>query len=148
MKYAAEFRGGCYALACLCCFGDGGKVPILTPDINAFGTDLLFLAVDSVSPSAPMPCAWCGSKTRPTSFVTFASNVSLLIVRYQWNRKGYCCLICALKYFIGYTTIILVAGWWSITGLLHSPLLLMINLLSICMALLRYRRPLLTANRE
>jgi len=113
--------------------------------LHPYGIHLLALSVDRVMPPTPMPCASCGTVQRPTAYANFFSNASLLVVRYSWDKRGHFCALCALKCFLGYTAVILVAGWWGLFGLLFSPILLGLNLVNICKVLLRYRMPSLSS---
>ncbi len=121
---------------------------LLAPKIEAHGVHILSFSVDSIATPASLPCQSCGSNERPTSNLGFYSNVSLLVVRYMRVQKGYFCSRCALKYFLGYTALTLVMGWWGLIGLFISPVFIIMNLVNMSKALLCYRRPLVHEVKE
>ncbi len=114
---------------------------IIAPYLSADGVDLQFLTIDGVSPRASIPCEACGSDARPTSQVSFSSNISLFVVRFMRSRRGCFCAFCACKYFLEHTAITLVAGWWGVIGCLLSPILIGSNIVNLSKALFRFRMP-------
>ena len=74
----------------------------------------------------PCICDLCG-RNKPTAFVIFKKNQSIIFVRYYRETVGNLCLTCTTKRFLEYEFITLFCTWWGIIGTLLGPIYLFHN---------------------
>ena len=77
--------------------------------------------LDAVAEPDRTPCAGCGSRVAPTGYGIFHRTISLIYLRFTAKKEGNFCVPCAWKISAGYNSVMLVAGWWGIIGLIMTP---------------------------
>ena len=75
----------------------------------------------------PAHCQRCLSDA-PTSLVTFNSNVSILVRRYEKRFCGRVCAKCAWLLFAKFEGTTLVGTWWGIVGVFRGGYFLFKNI--------------------
>lgn len=77
-------------------------------------------------PPAAGECQLCGSVP---AIKTNLPSVTGLVIAYQFNWfKGWFCRDCGVAIYREQTAKTLVRGWWSLTGLIAVPVILLVNL--------------------
>lgn len=96
--------------------------------LSGIGVQCTVFDLDAVAEPDRTPCAGCGSRALPTGYGHFRRTVSLLYVRFTAQKEGNFCVPCAWKISAGYNSVMLVAGWWGIIGLILTPVYFAQNL--------------------
>ena len=84
--------------------------------------------LDAVAEPDRIPCVGCGSRVAPTGYGIFRRTISLIYLRFTAQKEGNFCVPCAWKISAGYNSVMLVAGWWGIIGLIMTPVYFVQNL--------------------
>ncbi len=71
------------------------------------------------------PCMVCGA--RPAIKVKFTKIEGLLVMYRISYSKGYFCQECGLRKHAEYRDALMSKGWWSISGLIGTPMYLFTN---------------------
>ncbi len=74
-----------------------------------------------------MICQLCGVEA-PTKYVAFYGNMGAVLIRFTESVEGHICKSCIHRTFWKYTPINLILGWWSPTGFVCTPFLIVNNL--------------------
>jgi DnaJ-class molecular chaperone with C-terminal Zn finger domain len=80
-------------------------------------------------PSTPLACSCCGSVTAQPRYVVFHQVRSYLIWAKTTRREGIFCRDCADAAAVRASTLTWALGWWSLPGLVLTPLALVRNML-------------------
>lgn len=96
--------------------------------LSGIGVQCTVFDLDAVAEPDRTPCAGCGSRVAPTGYANFHRTISLLYVRFTAQKEGNFCVPCAWKISAGYNSVMLVAGWWGIIGLIMTPVYFAQNL--------------------
>jgi len=96
--------------------------------LSGVGVQCTAFDLDAVAAPDRTPCAGCGSRALPTGYGHFHRTISLLYVRFTAQKEGNFCVPCAWKISAGYNSVMLVAGWWGIIGLIMTPVYFAQNL--------------------
>ena len=83
-----------------------------------------FPVLHPIAPTEP-DCQVCART--PAARVAFRSLVGMLVLHRLRTVRGWYCSDCGLAIFRAQTGRTLVAGWWSVTGLLGTPVVLLAN---------------------
>ena len=86
-------------------------------------------AVDEQAPPSLFPCCRCGQVTAQPRYVVFRQVKSFLIWAKVARQEGIFCRSCADRVAASASTKTWLLGWWSIPGLILTPLVLLGNLL-------------------
>ena len=79
--------------------------------------------------SVPIACSGCGSVTAQPRYVAYHTVRSFLIWAKTGRLEGIFCRVCADRAAVRASIISWLWGWWSLPGLLLTPLALLRNLL-------------------
>jgi hypothetical protein len=79
---------------------------------------------DSVRPGK----CWVCQRELPTLELEYHECRSFVLVRQEREVEGRLCRSCSSEIFKKFTLTNLLLGWWSIPGLLRTPMLTMLNL--------------------
>lgn len=71
-------------------------------------------------------CHACGIRAA-TRYVEFRQNIGALVVRYHKSVKGTLCKSCINRYFLEFTGVTLVLGWWGLISLVVAPVYVVSN---------------------
>jgi hypothetical protein len=82
--------------------------------------DLLERGDLDVAKNVDQSCVVCGAQ--PTAKVRFIKMQGMLIVRRTWRVRGFFCQECGLRKYEEFQTFLKAKGWWSIDGLLSTPI--------------------------
>jgi hypothetical protein len=78
-----------------------------------------------------MKCDSCG-RDAPLRPADFGINIGLLLVNLNWAKRGRPCSGCVHQTFWGYTLVTLVFGWWELSSLVLTPVIVVLNTVSYC----------------
>lgn len=96
--------------------------------LGGVGVSCTAFDLDAVAEPDRTPCAGCGSQVAPTGYGVFHRTISLIYLRFTARKEGNFCVPCAWKISAGYNSVMLVAGWWGIIGLVTTPIYFVQNL--------------------
>ena len=96
--------------------------------LSSVGVSCVAFDLDAVAEPDRTPCAGCGSTVAPTSYGVFHRTISLIYLRFTARKEGNFCAPCAWKISAGYNSVMLVAGWWGLIGLIMTPVYFVQNL--------------------
>lgn len=104
-------------------------IMLLIADLTVMfvGAHLIVKAKGQSDAIAIRTCDFCGANG-PTRYLEFKECRSYLLVRQERDLEGSFCRECADKVFKSFTTHNLALGWWSIAGIIRTPMLLTMNL--------------------
>jgi hypothetical protein len=77
---------------------------------------------------APMICQNCGKAAKTYQF-QFSQNIGMIVERKEKHIKGYFCRRCASEFFLQYTGITLILGWWGIISFFVAGAFIIINII-------------------
>ena len=86
-------------------------------------------AVNEQTNPSLFPCSRCGQVTAQPRYVVFRQVKSYLVWAKTTRQEGIFCRSCADRVAAGSSTVTWLLGWWSIPGLILTPLVLLGNLL-------------------
>ncbi len=78
-----------------------------------------------MAPKIDQPCMVCGAQ--PTVKAAFVKMQGMLILRRTWWANGYFCRDCGLRTYQEYQSFLKAKGWWSISGVIGTPIFIMKN---------------------
>ena len=96
--------------------------------LQSVGLHCTAFDLDSVAPARRTPCVVCKSSTVPTGYALFQRVISLVYVRFTARKEGNFCVPCAWKTSAAFNSVLLVAGWWGLIGLVLTPVYFFSNL--------------------
>ena len=86
-------------------------------------------SLDDTTPPSLFPCCRCGQVSAQPRYVVFRQVKSFLVWAKMTRQEGIFCRSCADKAAAMASTITWMQGWWSLPGLILTPLVLLGNLL-------------------
>jgi len=72
-------------------------------------------------------CQTCGIEA-PLKYVTFNSNIGMLVARRHMTTRGFFCRRCIQKHFWKHTLRNVTLGWWGMISLIVTPIFIIGNI--------------------
>ena len=99
---------------------------LLDLGIMYLGVNLLIQGKRGADETLVRPCSSCG-RSLPTRALEFKECRCYLVMRREREVQGFLCAECAEKIYSQFQKETALKGWWSMPGLLRTPMLLMFN---------------------
>jgi len=84
-------------------------------------------------------CSACGLGGRKVRYLEFHQRISVILVGFDQQVAGNICGECSRRYFWKFSGVTLLAGWWSLSGLLMTPAYLLVNTINYFQSLVLRR---------